>query len=873
MTIASLRCEYLRNPLGLETARPRLFWQLQTDRAQARQIAYRISVASAPDQLDAPDLWDSGRIESAQTIGVIYDGAPLSSRQSAFWRVEVEDETGALTRSEVASWEMGLLERTDWSAQWIGGILTGGARTPVPAPFLRRTFALDKPVKRARLYATALGVYECYFNGARVGDEELAPGWTDYRQRVQYQTYDVTGALQMGENCWGAVLGDGWYCGQVGWRARQFYGDAPQFLGQLEIEFEDGSRQTYNSDQSWSHAYGPVLDNDLLMGQSFDARLDFPGWNRAGFQTDARWSPVKTFAAPSVANGEIKLSAPLAPPVRATQEIVPLSVERRGAKHIFDLGQNMTGRVRLKISGPRGTTVRLRYAETLEGGPAAQGGGIYIDNLRAARVTDYYTLSGGGEEIWEPRFTFHGFRYVELSDWNEALELDAVTGIVLHSDNPKSGDFECSDALVNQLQKNIEWGWRGNSLDVPTDCPQRDERLGWTGDAQVFARTSAFNFDVAAFWSEWARDVADAQFENGGVPCVVPDVGALNGATPALRDGGPAWADAVLICPYTVYRVYGDTRILEENWSTFERYFEFLESTNEGETRCGDGADYYRGFGDWLALDGSGQTEGGTPKELIGTAFWAHAADLMGRMARALGRDSAHYDRRFEQIRTAFCRRFVSPEGLMSPPYQTPYLLALQFNLVPDELRPNVANELVRAIRARRNHLSTGFVGSPYINHILTETGHLDVAYELLMQKSWPGWLYAVTQGATTIWERWNGWTEETGFADKGMNSFNHYAYGAIGSWLYQVVAGIELDDETPGYARFKLEPRPGADLTWARAHLDTLHGRIESEWHLEDGVFRYRFVVPPNTAATLTLPGGETREIGAGVCEGEVKM
>ncbi len=560
-----------------------------------------------------------------------------------------------------------------------------------------------------------------------------------------------------------------------------------------------------------------------------------------------------------------------------------------GQSWVFDIGQNMVGRVRLDFAAlskevPAGTTFRLRFAEVLEGGPSATTGRIYTDNLRSAKQIDVVT-SDGELESWEPQFTFHGFRYVEVTGLPAVLSagetppLGFVTGVVLGSDMERRGDFECSDPLINQLQRNIDWGWRGNSLDIPTDCPQRDERLGWTGDAQAFCETANWNRDARGFWVEWARQVRDAQTKSGGIPAVVPDTGvvmtpSVNGETESA-DGGPAWADAVLICPWTTFRATGDKRILEENYDVFERYVAFQTSTSKDGLRCYDGCGYFQGFGDWLALDGSGQTEGGTPKELIGTAFYAHSADLLSQIAAVLGRqdDAQKYAALFDSIKAAFCSRFVTPGGRLSPPFQTPYLLALEFNLVPDELRPQMALELASEIRKRGNKLSTGFVGSPYINGVLTREGHLDVAYQLLHQTGWPSWLYAVTQNATTIWERWDGWTPEKGFQDAGMNSFNHYAYGAIGAWLYADVAGITLDSTVSGYQKFVLKPRPGGHLTHAKAYLETAHGRIESSWQLEGDKFNYRFVVPANTSASVELPDGTHFEAVAGVVEGAVEV
>ena len=680
----------------------------------------------------------------------------------------------------------------------------------------------------------------------------------------------MTELLHPGENCWGAVLGDGWYCGHIEWRGRQRYGDKPAFFGQLEIEYQDGIHEIVPTDEAFRFGYGPILQADLLQGEHFDARQDFPGWSAPEFD-DAAWREVEIAAPPAA-----KLCAPLGPPVRATQELVPIGEPQvlgtwSQRTLVFDMGQNMVGRVRLKVSGPRGATLRLRFAEVLQGGPAATVGPIYTDNLRSAGQTDCYTLRGQGEETWESRFTQHGFRFVEVTTASSEKVALSLTGVVLHSDTPQTGDFACSDALLNQLQKNIDWGQRGNFVDVPTDCPQRDERLGWTGDAQVFVRTACFNRDVAGFFEEWARDMADAQLADGGVPCIVPDANILgNYLSPDAKssgDGGPAWADAVLICPWTIYRCYGDIRILEENYPVFERYLNYLSATARDGIRAFEGAPYHRGFGDWLALDGSGEIGGGTPRDLIGTAFYAHAADLMSRIAQILGKpaDAARYGALFEEVKAVFNRRFVTPEGRLSPSFQTPYLLALEFDLLPESQRPNAARELVQEVRNRYTKLSTGFVGSPYINHVLTRTGHLDVAYELLFKKEWPSWLFAVTQGATTIWERWNGWTPEHGFEDAGMNSFNHYAYGAIGDWLYQVVAGIRLDEEVPGYQKFVLQPQPGPGLSWARAHLDTAYGRIESAWSLENSEFVWDFTVPPNTTARVVPPSGEPFEASAG--------
>ncbi len=865
-----LRCEHLVNPLGLDIAQPRLSWALASERRGERQSAYQLLVASSPEALaeGRGDLWDSGKVSSEQSLGVVYGGRPLASGERAWWAVRAWDADGQPSPySEPAWWEAGLLERADWRGAWVGGMLAGGSHTTSPAPFLRTVFSLSKPVARARLYATALGVYEPHLNGQPVGEDLFAPGWTDYDQRVQYQVYDVTEGLRQGENVLGAILGDGWYAGYVGWLERQRYGDRPLLLAQLVITYEDGGVETLATGADWTCAYGPILESDMIMGESYDARRELTGWDTPGYDA-SRWLPVETFADPGIA-----LTGARSPAVRRIMELAPVAEPRElpewpTSKWIFDLGQNMVGRLRISVRGEAGSTITLRHAEVLN-----PDGTLYTANLRTAKQIDHYTLKGGGEEVWEPRFTFHGFRYVELAGLAGRPGRDTVVGVVIHSAMEQTGSFSCSDPLITRLQHNIEWGQRGNFVDVPTDCPQRNERLGWTGDAQVFVRTAAFNFDVAAFFTRWARDVEDAQSPAGAIPMVVPNPvvrkdAATTWATAAV-DGGPAWADAAVICPWTIYQCYGDAGILAERYASMRRYVEFLHATSRDGLRCY--ADYtgWHGFGDWLALDGSNDRFGNTSKELLGTAFYAYSSRLLGKIATVLGKaeDAARYEAMFADAREAFQARFVTPRGLVGGATQTAYVLALHFDLLPAALRPLAMQELVRDIEQRGNHLSTGFVGTPYLAAVLSENGRPDLAYSLLRQTTWPSWLYSVTQGATTIWERWDGWTHDRGFQDAGMNSFNHYAYGAIGAWMYAAIGGIELDPQQPGFKGIVMRPLLGGDLTSATASLDSPYGPIHSAWTLEDGVFTWAITVPPNTTATVYVPaqaGAEVRE-GAG--------
>jgi alpha-L-rhamnosidase len=844
-----LRCEYKIDPLGIGETRPRLFWLFETDRSGAKQTAYQIECGASPEFLGG---WDSGKVESDETTHIPYGGPALVSRERVYWRVKAWDEHGKEGEwSDPAFFEAGLLDASDWTAEWIGARISGGARTAAPVPFFRTEFDINFTPVRARLYVTARGVYEARLNGQRIGDDYFAPGWTDYRKRIQYQVYDVE--VQRGRNALGAILGDGWFCGNVEWRGRQLYGEKPWFLAQLEVTYEDGSTEIVATDGSWRHNFGPILESDMLMGESYDARKELEGWDLPEFD-DRTWMPVEA----ETVEASLLVAMP-GPPVKATEEISPVSDPKRidrwpAPDYLFDLGQNMVGFVRLKVKGDAGTTVRLRFGEVLD-----DKGNLYTDNLRSAKQTDYYTLKGDPDgEVWEPRFTFHGFRYVEVRGIHN-LDRESITGVVLHSDTPKTGSFECSDELVNQLQKNIDWGQRGNFVDIPTDCPQRDERLGWTGDAQVFIRTAAFNRDVAGFFTKWQEDVRDAQGPDGQVPPTCPTTGVVG------DDGGPAWADAVIICPWTIYLCYGDTQILQRHYESMKAFVGFMESTSKDLIRCHPTYEKFRGFGDWLSINAD------TSQDLIGTAFFAYGANLLSQIAAVLGKDDdqARYRRLFEDVRSAFQKRYVTPNGLMTPPTQTAYILALQFDLLPEDVRPAAQQELVDDIGRRGWHLSAGFVGSPYINHVLTGAGRNDVAYKLLFQKTWPSWLYAVTKGATTIWERWDGWTEEKGFQDITMNSFNHYAYGAIGSWLYEKVAGIDLDPARPGYRHIIFRPQPAEGLTWARASFDSIHGRIESAWRREGDQFDWRIRVPANCTGTVYLPNStEAMSVESGVHE-----
>ncbi len=838
LSVDSLRCEYFDNPIGIDRLKPLLSWKLVSDARNVNQAAYKIMAASSARKLEDGDfdLWDSGKVSSGDCVAVEYNGVPLGARVQVFWRVEVWDNYDNHATSSVATWEMGLLGKLDWSSSWIRSWLAGAPRTSVPSPLFRKPFHVEGRVERARLYVTALGLHECWINGHKVSEDRLAPGWTDYRVRAQYQSYNVTELVKQGENTLGAMLGDGWFCGYVGWRERQFFGEQPALLAQLEITTEDGTRHTVGTDGTWTFALGPILSADILMGESYDARKELENWCSPG-KPAGSWVPVEIAPEPGIV-----VNAQIGPTVRVIEELKPLDAPRNvHGRWIYNMGQNMVGVVRLHLKNqPRGATIGIRHAEMLN-----EDGSLYTTNLRGALQTDYYTTRGDEAETYEPRFTFHGFQYVELSGFHGTPDIDTITAVTLHSAMNITGSFECSDKLVNQLQHNILWGQKGNFVDVPTDCPQRDERLGWMGDAQVFIRTAAFNMDVAGFFNRWMLTVEDSQGDHGEYPMFAPNIDSHN------SDGGPAWSDAGIICPWTIYLCYGDKRILRDRYASMQRYMQWLTETAVDFIRCSKEGKHYHCFGDWLNI------EAGTPNDLLGTAFYAYCLELMQRIASVLGHeaDAAAYGSEWVKVRDAYVAHFLAgddPEALKS---QTGCILSLHFNLVQDELKARVTGALVSDITSRKDHISSGFVGAPYVQQVLTSSNETAVAYKLLAQTSWPSWLYSVTRGATTIWERWDGWTEEKGFQDPGMNSFNHYAYGAVGDWLYTTVAGIDTDSASPGYRRIVMAPKPGGSLTYATAELNTMYGLVSSSWRLDDDRFIWNVKIPANTSAVLFPP------------------
>lgn len=772
---------------------------------------------------------------------IVYDsGEPLVVPIDDSWRSSREAGEGWQTAVfDAAAWQPASSIARHGDAPW--GDVKPSFEQMLPAAYLRKAFTIDKPIRRAVLYASALGVYELHVNGRPLNDV-LSPGWTDYRKRTHYFGYDITSSLARGENVLGAVLGDGWYAGYLAFTGRRhYYGDKPRFVAQLHLDFADGSSTVVASDGSWQASYGPIREADLLMGCVYDARREMPGWAARGFDA-AGWKSAAVDT-----NLSVNLQSHPGEPMRRIEQVAAKKVSQPSpGVYVFDLGQNIVGWARLKASGSKGQRVVVRHAEMLN-----PDGTIYTANLRAAKATDTFYLDGGPKREYEPCFTFHGFQYVEVSGLDGAPELQDVTGIVVHSDLPRTGFFECSEPLVNKLVENTVWGQRGNFLDVPTDCPQRDERAGWTGDAQVFMKTACLNLDSPAFFTKWLTDLCqDSQRADGGFGDVAPHVDVVG-------FGNTGWADAGLVCNWQMIEMYGDTRVVRQHYPTMVRYMEYLARTSKDHVR-GTGS-----YGDWLRLAGPQHSEA------IGTAYYYYSAQTMARAAEAIGQqaDARKYRELSAKIKATFLDKFLKEDGRIvdakGETGQTFYALAFGLGLVPEQRREQVAKHFVAAIEKEGGHLATGFLGTPVVLFALEEAGQTDLAYRMLLNQTFPSWLLQVKLGSTTMWERWDGWLPDKGFQDPGMNSFNHYWLGVVGQWLQCSVAGIDTDG--PGFQRIIIRPKlasKGQGLDAARGSYDSIRGRIVSGWSRGDDGFRLSVTVPANTTATVYLPAADPASV-----------
>jgi len=861
LSVKDLTSEHKKNPIGVDAMQPRFSWKITGKGNSIMQKEYSIRVATDEKFSSGKIVWQSGNIASEESVLQPYKGPELKSGQRYFWQVKIVDKQGKQSKwSETAFWEMGLLSKSDWKAKWIE--MAGDTQRYSPSPHFRKEFTVAKSIVSARIYVSSHGFYELQLNGKKVGDQVLTPGWTSYGKRLQYQVFDITGMLVKGNNAIGAVLGDGWYRGTLAWGNNwAIYGKSLGLLMQLKIIYTDGSESLILSDETWKTTNdGAIRMNDIYNGETYDATKKLTGWNLSGYD-DSKWTKV------SVGNYNNNLIASEGSPVRKIQEIKPVKIFRTPKGNlIVDMGQNMVGWLRLKVTGAKGTVVTLRHAEVMD-----KFGEFYTTNLRVAKCQLTYTLAGTGEEIYEPKFTFMGFRFVEVTGFPGELTADNLTGIVVHSDMAITGSYESSSPLLNQLQHNIQWGQKGNFVDVPTDCPQRDERLGWTGDAQAFCRTAAYNLDVSSFFTKWLKDVAADQKPGGEVPDVIPDILSKQGSLTTQPSAG--WGDVSVIAPWTMFLVYGDKRILENQYPSMKAWVEYIRK-HAGESLIWKGGSKY---GDWLfyhpPVNNHPEPDGFTEHDFIATAFYAYSTSILSATAKELGKtdDEKTYNSLYENIKKVFNNEYVTPAGRVGTNSQTSYVLALMFNLLPDNLRSNAARFLVDDIKSRRNHLSTGFLGTPYLCHVLSANGYTDVAYDLLLQESYPSWLYPVKMGATTIWERWDGEKTDSTFQDPGMNSFNHYAYGAIGDWMYRVSAGIETMGA--GYKHLILQPHPTKKLTYSKASFESSYGTVASGWERKGTKIVVSLKIPANTNATIILPvGSDTKTTVNGIAVSENK-
>jgi alpha-L-rhamnosidase len=851
ITIAELRCEHRRDAIGIGTAQPRLSWIVETDIEGWRQSSCEIEASDLQGQIRD----HTGRIDADESVLVPWPFAPLASRQRLVVRVRVWGGDGQVSAwSEPAVVEAGLLHPDDWTARFVTPDWDEDTSKPQPAPFLRRAFDVRPGVTQARLYVTALGVYEAELNGHKVGDHILAPGWTSYHHRLRYQTFDVTSLLREGRNAIGAILGDGWYRGRLGFFGgrRNIYGERLALLAQLEIRYADGTTERIVTDEGWRAASGPILASDIYDGETYDAWLERRGWSQADYD-DGDWSGVR-----QLDHDLTTLVAPTGPPVRRTEEIAPVAITTSPSGHtLVDFGQNLVGRLRISVRGPAGQTITLRHAEVLENGE------LGIRPLRLAAATDRYTLGGEGVETWEPRFTFHGFRYVEVDGWPCELRPDDLRAVVIHSDLERTGWFECSDPLLNRLHENVVWSMRGNFLDIPTDCPQRDERLGWTGDIQVFAPTATFLYNTAGFLQSWLSDLAAEQADAGGVvPHVVPNV-LPDKPVPATMPAA-AWGDAAVIVPWVLYQRYGDIEILAEQFESMRAWVDTVVALTGERLLWNTGFQY----GDWVDPSAPPDRPGDarTDRYLVATAYLARSAELVGQTAKVLGKQNQaqRYNELAIGVRRAFAAEYVTPNGRMLSDATTAYALALQFDLLPERAqRQRAAERLLELVHEAGFHISTGFVGTPLICDALCSVGRPDAAYRLLLQRECPSWLYPVTMGATTIWERWDSMLPDGTINPGEMTSFNHYALGAVADWMHRTVAG--LAPAAPGYRRIRIQPLPGGGLTHAMARHRTPYGLAECAWRIHGEQIELTVLVPPNTRAEVVLPGSNTSPVSVG--------
>ena len=833
MRLRDVKVEYRDNPIGLDVKKPRFSWKLESEQGNTMQTAYRIYVTNHDEVgKDKNIVWDSEKVDSQQSVLVEYDGNTLQPETTYHCYIQVWDNHGEVADKEV-TFETGLCTSENIIADWITHDFS---EEETACPIFFKKFSIEKKVKKARLYATALGLYELSMDGQRVGDSYFTPGWTSYQKRLQYQTYDVTQFLNEQEHRFEITVADGWYKGPFGFTLRpNIYGEQVGALAQLHIFYEDGTKEILKTDSSWYVTTGKIRYSQIYMGETIDCNIQ----NTEVF-------PVQLLDA-----DKERIISQESEPVRITKRIKAKEfILTPNGEKVIDFGQNLAGFVEIKLHGKAGEKVIISHAETLD-----KDGNFYPDTLRQAKSIDTF-ICDGQEQVVHPHFTFHGFRYIKV-EGIENIELSDFTACVLHTDMQVTGSFQCSNEMVNQLQSNIQWGQRGNFLDIPTDCPQRDERLGWTGDAQVFSKTASYNMNTALFFTKWLHDLKSEQTKEFGPPHVVPNI--LDN-----QDAAAAWSDAATIIPWTVYQVYEDQRVLEEQYESMKGYIDYITE------HCGENGLWQTGFqyGDWLALDKeeSADRTGATDKYLVANAYYAYSTKIVYQTAEILEykEDAKKYKDLYEEILRKFNQEYITATGRMVSETQTGCILALYFNLAEEKYRKRITESLKTNLANHKNHLATGFVGTPYLCHTLSENGLHDLAGNIFLKEDYPSWLYAVKKGATTIWERWNSIMPDGSFDESGMNSLNHYAYGSIGDWMYEKLAGIQ--NVEPGYKVLKIEPKFIKGITSVAATFESVYGTIRSAWCCQDGKITVDVTVPANTQAYIKLPEKEeVLQVGSG--------
>jgi len=829
LKVERLRADRLNAPIGIDHA-PALSWTLRSDARNVVQKAFRVQLSN--DGFNSL-VWDSGEINSSESIEYILP-YELESVRAYHWRVWVSDGTQS-TWSDPSRFVTAFMTPAGWgSARFISA---DDAPDSSKATYVSTKFQVDGTVKSAYVFSTALGVYQLLLDKKHASADELAPGWTSYRKHLLYQTNDVTDLLTQGEHEIGGFIGVGWYKGQMGHHGlNHHYGDKTAFLMKMLIQYEDGRTQTLQTGEAWRGWDTPILFSDIYNGEQYDARM--------GFEHERDVDIVDCDMS--------ILSAQAACRVQVMKEIPALDLFVTPKQEtVVDFGQNLAGWVRFQASGAINDVIELQLFEALN-----SDGNVYTENLRGARQTIHYTIGQAGNIDFQPHFTFMGFRYAHVKKYPGTLAKEAFTSCAVYSQMEETGEFECSNPLLNRLWKNIQWGMRSNFVDVPTDCPQRNERLGWTGDAQVFCRTACLIMDTSAFFSKWLIDLSADQTPEGGVPHVVPDI-----LTPYVNENidrllskgthsAAAWADCSVIMPWNVFMAFGNKRILEQQYLSMRAWVEFMRSHADGCVWT-----YGLQFGDWVALDAEeGSYFGATPSDLTCAAYYARSTELLAKTADVLDHqvDRKIYNKLHENIVKDFGSRFFDKAGNMTAQTQTAHVLALHFNLTPEKYQAMTVRTLMELIRDKGGHLSTGFIGTPYIAYALSENGAIADAYSLLLQEDYPSWLYQVKAGATTVWEHWDGIKPDGTMWSADMNSFNHYSYGAIGDWMFSNVAGINAVE--PGYKRSMIHPRPNKALQHAKASLETVYGLISSEWAYDNETLIYRISVPANTSAEIIL-------------------